>query len=407
MHLTRYALIPLVMGLVACGGGGGGDTSIQPFWTHSGIVVADFDGDGRADVAVATAYVAGPPPHAGFVQVYLQTASGVFSEPTRYAVAPDPWGLSAGDFDGDGRLDLVAATPATQPPQPGVTGSSGEISLLRQDPARAGVFLAALRAATGGAATDAAIAELTGDLRADVIVADGVIANARALLLAQDATAPGALSNAAAIPAGHGSQDLAVGDLNGDGRADVALATAEGVAVLLSNVAGGFDPVLFVPAGIHPQGVAVADIDGDGHADIVVANAGHAPDGGSGGASVTLLRQTAPGQFTASSVVVPDGARRLAVADLNGDSVPDLAVVSLVYQSLSTPSRISVLLQASDRRGELAVSGIYDGPFSGDFIAIGDANADGRNDIFVDDGPVVLLQRATGPGSFDPPKALR
>jgi len=61
-----------------------------------------------------------------------------------------------------------------------------------------------------------------------------------------------------------------------------------------------------------------------GRIDIAVANAGNAP------ASVTLLRQTTPGVFAASELAVPDGARRLAIADLNADGVPDLAVVSLV-----------------------------------------------------------------------------
>jgi hypothetical protein len=126
-----------------------------------------------------------------------------------------------------------------------------------------------------------------------------------------------------------------------------------------------------------------------------------------GGASLTLLRQTSASSFTATSITVADGARRLAIADLNGDGLADVAVVSLVYQAQNLPSRITVLLQSAASRGVLVPGGVYDGPYSGNFIAIGDLNADGLNDIAVNDGPVVLLQRAASLGTFEPPRPLR
>ena len=409
--LGRLLAVAFLSALTACGGGGsaGGPDAIPGFWSSAGVVVADFDADGRLDVAVAAAYVDGPPPHDGYIRVYRQSATGTFEAPVDYAIGPDPWGLSVGDVDGDGRLDLVAAITATVAPQVNVINDSGGISILRQDPAQPGSFLSSQWIYTGGAAYDAAIAQLTNDSLADVVVADAVLINGRALLLAQNATAPGTFLPATPLLAGsgNGSEDVAVGDVNGDGLIDIVLAAYNVVAIFYQNASGGFDPVTALAAGLRVEGVALADVDGDGRTDIVAANAGNAPAGGTGAASVTVLRQTFPGTFIGTTIAVPDGATRVAIGDLNGDSLPDLAVVSLVYQLIDTPSRISVLLQSSLNRGQFALSGVYDGPISGNFIAIADINDDGLNDIVVNDGPSVLLQVTTTKGMFSPLQPLR
>jgi len=79
----------------------------------------------------------------------------------------------------------------------------------------------------------------------------------------------------------------------------------------------------------------------------------------------------------------------------------------LVYQALTTPSHVTVLLQSPTTRGQFAVSNVYEGPSTGNFIAIGDINNDGFNDIVVNDGPTVLLQHANTPGTFGPARLLR
>ena len=397
------------MALSACGGGGGGDAVITPFWNRSGLVVADFNGDGRSDLAVAAAYISGPPPHSGFVEIYLQSAVGVFDAPVRYPIGPDPWGMSAGDANGDGRLDLVIATPNALPIQPDTISDSGGISLLLQDAAQPGRFLASQWLATGGMADDAAIAHLDGDAWADLIVADAVSVNASALLLQQNPAVPGTFLAPVFLPTGSGggSDDVSVADINGDGRTDIALAAQDSIVVFYQKAGGGFEPAVVLGAGITTQGVAVADVDGDGRADLVVANAGNAPSGGSGGASVSILLQTSPGSFVATQIPVTDGARRVAIGDLNQDGIPDVAVVSMVYQDLYSPSRISVLLQSAASRGQFSVAGVYAGPDPGSFIAIGDMNGDGRNDLVLENGPSVLMQSVSAPGTFAAVQDLR
>ena len=72
--LANCGVVVMTMALSACGGGGcgsSGDVVIPPFWSRGGIVVADFNRDGRDDLAVAATYIAGPPPHPGYVEIYL------------------------------------------------------------------------------------------------------------------------------------------------------------------------------------------------------------------------------------------------------------------------------------------------------------------------------------------------
>ena len=244
-------------------------------------------------------------------------------------------------------------------------------------------------------------------MRPEVIVADGVLRNGRAILLDHNAfTDPAVLPVSLFVGNSRGSEDVVTGDLNGDGRTDIVLAATDVVASLYQRPGGGFDPAVYLSAGLRVQGVAVADLDGDGRLDIVAANAGNAPAGGTGGASVTVLLQTTAGFFTPTNIAVADGARRVAIADLNGDGVPDLAVVSLVYQELSTPSRMSVLLQSATQRGRFGIPAVYEGPSNGSFIATGDVNGDGRIDIVVNDGPSVLFQSASATGVFGSPRPL-
>lgn len=381
--------------LSSCGGGGGGDgtPTIPPFWSYGGVVAKDFNGDGFVDVAVAASWVDGPPPHAGYLLVYLSTRVG-FQAPVQYRVAADPWGLAAGHFSGGTGWDLVAASPDAGG---GGRTDQGELSLLSPDAGHPGAFLPALGVATGSYSEFAAIGDVNGDGRADLLADDAVLARTRLLVQDHDLATP---IQPVTLGPGTASLEMTVADLDGDGRQDIVVAAWNDVVVLYQRVGGSYAAPVHLAAGVNVQDVAVADLDGDGRLDIVAVNNGDANSGSFANASVSVMLQQSPGRFTTTTIPVAGGASQVAIGDLDGGGLPDLAVVSLVYQSFTTPSQVSLLSQSAAVRGVFSSPVVHDGPMAATSIAIGDVDGDGRNDIVLNDGPSVMMQSATVRGQF-------
>jgi len=129
------------------------------------------------------------------------------------------------------------------------------------------------------------------------------------------------------LAAGSGPFAAAVGDFNGDGIPDLAVAnvSSDNVTILLGNGSGGFTEAAGSPfaAGTSPYSVAVADFNGDGTCDLVVANRSSN--------NVTVLLGNGSGGFTAatgSPFAVGTGPWSVAVGDFNGDGKPDLVVAN-------------------------------------------------------------------------------
>jgi hypothetical protein len=248
---------------------------------------------------------------------------------------------------------------------------------------------------------DIAVADLDGDGRPDVIqpISSGVGNPGTIATFLQSDAGFGPRSNFAAGPA---PDYVVAADLTGGNLPDVISSAnaANAVVVLLNDPASpGSLSVSQTLSVMHPSRVAVADLDGDGLPDLIIP----------GDDVYAALQSTGtPGHFASpvSLLSHPSGAgvAAVAAADLNGDTVPDIVEadqggVSIMFLSRS-PQGVTVAqtlpVYASSKSFGVAA------------VAVADADGDGRNDVLiVDQGAgelLVLMQGPTTPGTFLPPQ---
>jgi hypothetical protein len=323
------------------------------------IAVGDFNGDGIPDLAVANA-------NSDTVTVLLGNGDGTFTATTASpATGGCPDSIAVGDFNGDGIPDLAVAHLCSE---------TVTVLLGNGD----GTFTAT---ATSPATGNPGYAIAAGDFNGDGVL-DLAMPGEPVLLGNGDGTFRAVAGSA--LPVGSA---IAVGDFNGDGIPDLAVTNkcptchADGtVTILLGNGDGTFTPVAASPAtGILPASIAVGDFNGDGIPDLAVANeCGSDPKCVSGG-TVTVLLGNGDGTFTAvpESPVAGRYAQSIAVGDFNGDGIPDLAVGN------TGSGTETVLLGNGD--GTFTPTA---GPAAGGFayaIAVGDFNGDGIPDLAAGD----------------------
>ena len=301
------------------------------------------------------------------------------------------------DLDGDGRPDILTAMAASP-------STASLLSARIQVPTAPGTFANPVQSPTGADPVDFAVGDLNGDGLPDVAVANPVPAadGSHAVdVQFQIAGTPGGFAAPVSLPLGTLTpRRLVLADLNGDGRRDIAVAAAGAVdvQVLFQQAPGIFAAPVGLPVAGEPTAVAAAGITGDGGVDLVVTTA-------SGKLSV-LLHGSIPGTFLPpASYAAGTSPAAVQVADMNGDGRPDVLVADY-------DGTLEVFLQAPAGDGTLLPPERHDTlDYGSCSIAIGDIDGDGRPDAVVANaGPpgypgsvAVFIQDHAVPGQLAPP----
>ncbi len=369
------------------------------------IAMADFDGDGNQDVAVVVGnpnFIFNP----GYVTVMLGSANGTFGTQSNYNVELAPVSIAVADFNGDGKPDLAVGNSLGS-----FTNPQSEVSVLLNN--GSGSFGGAVNFGVGAAGAipiSLAAADFNNDGRLDLAVA---VNNSNALLIAQG-NGDGTFTGLGFQAVGNNPIWLAAGDLNGDGKMDLAVANNSDntVSILLGNGDLTFTAANVYSVGNKPTNLVLADLNGDAKLDLAVVNnsdntlqallgegngsfrsGSYSVGTGSPGFTsgdfngdgvpdlavrnsndtVTVFLADGKGGFRALAPFNSCPLGPMAAGDFDGDGKMDLAIVC--NNSLSTPGFISFYLGHGD--GTFSVGAVFP---PADFvfgITAADLNGDG------------------------------
>ncbi len=400
-----------------------------PTFVPNQVVVADFNGDGNLDFAVANAGYSSDPGNT--VSVFFGKGDGTFGAPKSYTVGYIPFGITAADLNGDGKIDLatanwkdgtasvllnkgdgtflpatsyaaghpfapyaIAAFPLESGNAPGlaVTGSAGVFILVHQGNAN----FALVQGYNPASAVDPVVADFNGDGKADLALVTGNPGDQGSTGIAVlFGKGHGMFSSSTAYVVLPDLDAVAAGDFNGDGKADLAVGdTFNGlIAIVLGTGQARFSPPVHEYAAAYPVAIASGRLGNDKNLDLVVLSWGREQ-------KVRALLGNGDGTFsTGQSIAIPAlYPSWITLADFNGDGILDMAVTS--QGNYADQGAVSILIGEKGGRFKQPVgygSGMY---LRG--AIIGDFNGDGKLDFVLpryDDMDFVVFL-GNGDGTF-------
>lgn len=293
----------------------------------SALAVADFNLDGQPDLAVVNAL-------SGSITILLGDGTGAFHNAASISTLGNgPQSIAVADFNRDGVPDLAITNQL-----------SSTVTVLLGD--GTGLFTPTPDSPISGGGNPSSIAALDFDLDGHTDLAIANTYDSTVTILLGDGTGTFVPSSASPFAVAAGPTAVTAVDFDGDGRTDLAIASATGdtLSILLNKVGGAaFAPGSPFATGSSPSSLVVGDFNGDGAQDVAIANANSS--------DVTLLLNDGSGEFTPAAQSPLSGFNApsaIALADIDGNGRQDLVVANVGVDSISLrPQQVTQTASAS------------------------------------------------------------